>query len=63
MPKEINNSVYVGGREERTQSIPPGDKLQKVKTELVLGPVTEQAIFVFFRNSRGNKSYCKYQNW
>lgn len=62
MPKGINNSVYIGGREERTQSIPPGNKLQKVKTELVLGPVTEQAVFVF-RISRGNKSYCKYQNW
>lgn len=62
MPKEINNSVYIGGREGRTQSIPPGNKLQKVKTELVLGPVTKQTIFVFFRISHGSKSYYKYQN-
>lgn len=32
------NSVYIGEREGRTQSIPPGNKLQ---TELVLGLVTE----------------------
>lgn len=37
----MSNSVYVGAREGRAQSIPPGQKLQKVKTELVLGTVTE----------------------
>lgn len=37
----MNNSVYIGGREGRTQSIPPGNKLEKVKTELVLGQVIE----------------------